>query len=73
MYILKYAQKDQAFREASEKLQSLSLGHKTTYQVRLKEVSLFDDRELVASGLPAILEHLDQVSGELGQWYYCSC
>ena len=73
MYILKYDEKDAAFKEVEERMLSLSLGFQTTQQKGLDSVSLFDNEELIANGKTAILAHLDEVSGELHQWYYCSC
>lgn len=73
MYILKYAEKDNQFREAEERFRSLSLGFKTAYSTACKEVSLFDNEELVAQGGHAIQKHLDKLSGELHLWYYCGC
>ena len=73
MYLLKYSEKDKAFTEVEERLYNLSLGFKSEYSPGLKTVTLFDDREMIAEGLHAIKAHLDQVSGELRQWYYCDC
>ena len=73
MYILKYAHKDQETAEAEERLRSLSLGFRSEQQPELKEVTLFDDAKVIAQGLSAIQSHLDEVSGELPQWYFCNC
>ena len=73
MYILKYNENNDPFREVEERMRSLSLGFKIEQQKEMDTVSLYDDEELIASGKTAILAHLDEVSGELHQWYYCSC
>ena len=73
MYILKYAEQDEQFKEVEERFRSLSLGFKKEYFASCKEVSLFDNEEMVAQGREAIQKHLDELSEELHQWYYCSC
>ena len=73
MYIVKYAQEDEQFKEVIDRFRSLSLGFKTEQLKACKEVSLYDNEDLIAKGVSAIQSHLDELSGELHQWYYCSC
>ncbi len=69
---LEYQVLSPAVQEIEAKLKELSLAFTKKQLTKLKTPRLIDGREKV-SGLKAILEHLDVLSGELNAWYYCEC
>ena len=69
---LQFAKKNAAFNEVADKLIELSLAFKKKKLTDTKKLVLVDGKEKI-SGKKAILEHLDQIQGELNSWYYCDC
>lgn len=72
MITIHYQQKDQDLERIEERLKSLSLAYKVEQDPAVKEPTLKDGLE-TAKGETAIQTYLDQLKGELGQWYYCAC
>lgn len=70
--ILEFQKKDKDSKEIEERLKELSLAYKTIDNQDSTEIILIDSSEKVI-GKEAILEHLEKLSGELNQWYYCNC
>lgn len=57
--------------EVRERLEQLSLAYRWE-ESTIEEITLQDGQQLI-KGKSAILAFLDQLAGELQQWYYCSC
>lgn len=72
MIIISYPAEDKALDQITEKLQELSLAFQTEASSGLADIQLEDGLRTVV-GKVDILEYLDQLQGELKQWYYCSC
>ena len=58
--------------ELEERLKELSLAYHSESQPELKELQLLDGKKQL-QGFAAIQAHLDELSKELHQWYYCNC
>lgn len=72
MITLKYATHSQEVLELEESLKNLSLAFKTEENKALCQ-PILEDGELILEGERAIKAHLDKLSGELKQWWYCDC
>ena len=72
MITLKFAQLTNESQQIEERLKELSLAYQTVSNLSSKQVELADGITTV-QGYEAIQNYLDQLSGELNQWYYCSC
>lgn len=72
MFVLKFAEKNKEVQEVEDTLKQMSLAYSIEENEDLKEVILMED-ETRFSGLEAINNHLDKLSGELNSWYYCNC
>jgi hypothetical protein len=72
MITLKFAQPTNESQQIEERLKELSLAYKTETSISSKQVELTDGTTNV-QGHEAIQNYLDQLSGELNQWYYCAC
>jgi hypothetical protein len=72
MIIISYPQKDAVLERVLEKLKELSLAHKTRASPDIKVIQLEDGISKV-QGASAIQQYLEELAGELDQWYYCSC
>ncbi|MEM1321715.1 MAG: hypothetical protein AAGG75_15765 [Bacteroidota bacterium] len=72
MYILKFAHHNPKTAALEEHLRALSLGFKTEEVTTLEAPELHNGK-LLATGFEAITTHLEELAGELNDWYYCSC
>ena len=72
MINLKFSKKDKGFSEVEEKLKGYSLAFKAIENQEISDLTL-EDSDIEIVGKDAILQHLEKLSGELGQWYYCNC
>lgn len=72
MITIHYQQKDESLACIEEKLKSLSLAYKKQEDPEVKAPTLKDGTETI-NGETAIQTYLEQLQGELGQWYYCAC
>ena len=72
MFILKYAEQDALAKEVEQKLQELSLSFKIQKEATLSETTLVDGDHIL-TGQADIMQHLEDLSGELFTWYYCDC
>lgn len=72
MITIHYQQKDQQLERIEEKLKSLTLAYKTQQDSAIQQPTLKDGLETII-GEPAIQTYLEQLEGELGQWYYGAC
>ncbi|MBX2876894.1 MAG: hypothetical protein KTR30_32550 [Saprospiraceae bacterium] len=72
MITLQYAERNGPVQEIEEKLKELSLAFRTESVAQLVNLQLIDGTKQV-KGLAAIQAHLDELSKELHQWYYCNC
>lgn len=72
MIILQYAEPNQQVLELEERLKELSLAFRSEVQPTLGQLRLIDGQQKI-SGFDAIQVHLDELSKELHQWYYCNC
>ena len=72
MFILKFAQKDDLAHEVEEKLKELSLSYQLKEDANTSETVLVDGDKTLA-GKTQIMQHLDELAGELHMWYYCGC
>lgn len=72
MITISYSEADAALERILEKLKALSLAHKTIVAPELNEIQLEDGIEQI-HGEAAIQDYLEDLAGELRQWYYCSC
>ncbi len=57
--------------EIKQRMDDMRLAYETE-EVKLSEITLEDGKEKYA-GVQATIEHLDEIAGELHQWYYCNC
>lgn len=58
--------------QVEQQLKTLSLAYQKEENPNLSHPTLSDGIKQV-EGLEAIQQYLEELSGELGQWYYCSC
>ena len=72
MITISYPAKDAAFDRVISKLKELTLAYQLDDAQKPEELILEDGQKTVA-GEAAIQAYLEQLEGELGQWYYCSC
>ena len=72
MITLKYGIKNAAVVELESKIQQLSLAYQIEEKKSNKQIIL-QDGKLEIKGVTAILKHLEELQGELSQWYYCAC
>ena len=72
MITLKYGTKNAAVERVENYLEQLSLAYQID-EKRSNRKLVLKDGNLEVKGENAILEHLEELKGELGQWYYCSC
>lgn len=72
MITLQYAEHNAQVAELEERLTELSLAFQSKPQPQLLHVQLMDGTKKV-EGYSAIQAHLDELSKELHQWYYCNC
>ena len=71
MYILQYSN-EQQIQEVKARLEQLSLAFSIEQKDDIPGVQLLEGKKIVV-GQQSILQHLDELSGELHQWYYCNC
>ena len=62
----------QQHKSVEERLLSLSLAFKKEQSQEVTIITL-EDGKTVVEGLEKIQSYLDQLQGELNQWYYCAC
>lgn len=72
MITISYPQKNAVLERVLEKLKELSLAHKATANPYINIIQLEDGISKV-QGEAAIQKYLEELAGELDQWYYCSC
>lgn len=72
MITLQYAERNAQVTEIEERLKSLSLAFKSQSVPETVDLQLLDGTKQV-QGLVEIQAHLDELSQELHQWYYCNC
>ena len=71
--ILKYPNNTtQDFIEIESQLKTLSLAFNAVENQTLSNIILEDGEQQII-GKKAIIKHLDELSEELEQWYYCNC
>ena len=71
MYILGASSKTKEMTEIEDQLKTHSLAYKVEIDNRFDTLTL-SDNDLSIQGFAAIVKHLDELSGELNQWYYCA-
>jgi len=69
---LQYPKISPLVKEIEARLIELSLAFKTKKTSLNKTIVLIDGKQII-SGEKAILNHLDEVQGELHHWHYCAC
>lgn len=62
----------QVYKDVEERLLSLSLAFKKEQLEGITAITLEDGKTVVV-GKEKIQAYLDQLQGELNQWYYCAC
>lgn len=72
MITISYPQKDTALERVLEKVKELSLAHRTAVNPDINVIQLEDGISKV-QGEADIQQYLEELAGELDQWYYCSC
>lgn len=72
MITLQYAERNAQVGEVEERLKSLSLAFESKTVPQVVKLQLIDGTKQV-EGSAAIQAHLDELSQELHQWYYCNC
>ena len=72
MLTLKFATHSQEVMDLEESLKDLSLAFNLEVDKALDQ-PILEDGELILEGEQAIKAHLDKLSGELKQWWYCDC
>ena len=72
MITLKFATLSPEVIDLEESLKDLSLAFKMEEDKALYQ-PILEDGELTLKGEKAIKAHLDKLSGELKQWWYCDC
>lgn len=71
MITLTYRQPSQEVKHIKEKLASLSLAYAD--QIDQEHAIALRDNEEIYIGQASIEQYLQQLEGELDQWYYCNC
>ena len=69
---LHYATANAEYDEIIDRLKSLSLAFTAEKAPNNSALKLVDSGVTI-DGKDAILKHLDELAGELHQWYYCNC
>ncbi|NRB49054.1 MAG: hypothetical protein HRU41_15370 [Saprospiraceae bacterium] len=72
MITLQYAERNAQVEEVEDRLKSLSLAFESRTAAQSVNLQLIDGSKQI-QGLTAIQAHLDELSQELHQWYYCNC
>ena len=72
MITLQYAERNAQVEEVEDRLKSLSLAFESKTATQAVNLRLIDGSKQI-QGLTAIQAHLDELSQELHQWYYCNC
>lgn len=72
MITLQYAERNAQVVEIEERLKGLSLAFESKSVSEAVDLQLMDGTKHV-QGLAEIQAHLDELSQELHQWYYCNC
>ena len=72
MITLQYAERNAQGEEVEDRLKSLSLAFESRTAAQSVNLQLIDGSKQI-QGLTAIQAHLDELSQELHQWYYCNC
>ena len=72
MLTLSYPQPSTKLQDIEEQLQSVALAYKAVQQADLTQPKLEDGLQTV-EGEAAIQKYVEQLLGEMGQWWYCSC
>lgn len=72
MITLQYAERNAQVEEVEDRLKSLSLAFESKTAAQSVKLQLIDGSKQI-QGLAAIQAHLDELSQELHQWYYCNC
>ena len=72
MITLQYAERNAQVVEIEERLKGLSLAFESKSVPEAVDLQLMDGTKHV-QGLAEIQAHLDELSQELHQWYYCNC
>ncbi len=72
MITLQYAERNAQVAEIEDRLQGLSLAFESKSVSEAGDLQLVDGTKQV-QGLAKIQAHLDELSQELHQWYYCNC
>ncbi|GLR20120.1 hypothetical protein [Portibacter lacus] len=68
---LYYNSQSDAGVEIRERMKSMSLAF--TAEMIPEHLLKLEDGKEVFQGENAIAKHLDQIAGELHNWYYCNC
>jgi len=69
---LQYQVLNPIVKEIEAKLKELSLAFQKRQEKTSEALVLIDGKTKI-KGEKAILEHLQQIEGELNSWYYCDC
>ena len=72
MLIFKYPERTPAVQTIEERLAELVVAHQIQTDEQLKAPVLEDGTRML-EGTQAIHHHLDELQGELKQWWYCAC
>ena len=72
MIILKVPENHKDANKIEDRLKSLSLAYKRVTEKKISDIQLADGATEI-EGFKAIEGYLDQLQGELNQWYYCAC
>lgn len=72
MITLKFASYSSTVEQLEESLKSLSLAFRLEVDDSIEE-PILKDGDLSVTGEKAIQAHLEKLSGELKQWWYCDC
>ena len=72
MIKVRFSQRDNQLADILERLRHLSLAFREEEDRSVEEPELQDsDRKI--SGNAEIHDYLDEIEGQLGEWWYCSC
>ncbi len=72
MITLQYAERNAQVAEIEDRLRGLSLAFQSKSVSEAADLQLLDGTKQI-QGLAEIQAHLDELSQELHQWYYCNC
>ena len=72
MIVIRYNKKSEGINLIEERLKEMVLGHKLELMKNAKEVVLIEGKEKI-EGFAGIHKYLDEIQGELKQWWYCDC